>query len=186
MHLTFGQAEALGLGHLHPDHPKNRKAFPSLASEEASALVSAALASPGSSSRSSGSSYRKYRNVPTTYKGRKYHSKAEANRAEWLDHDWSIVTWTPQPRFTLGCPENVYVADFLVEYRTGRFVSESADARLSTIVSEVLTRVEDVKGVETAKFRHDKKLWESYGPYDLWVIRRGKVVEVIVGGGAKR
>lgn len=108
----------------------------------------------------------KYRAVPTEYNGVRYHSKAEAARAQHLDMlkaAGEVVEWHRQPRFTLGCPENVYVADFLVKDRNG-------------------WHTEDVKGAETAKFRHDKKLWRVYGCQPLHIIRGGKTVEVIVPG----
>ena len=40
---------------------------------------------------------------------------------------------------------------------------------------------EDVKGVETPAFRKNKRLWKSYGPCPLRIIRGGKVVETIEG-----
>lgn len=107
----------------------------------------------------------KYRNQITTYKGRKYHSKAEAVRAEeldWLKESGQVREWTPQPRYTLGCPENIYVSDFEVV---------GADGAKWT---------EDVKGIRTAKCRKDFRLWRSYGPHPLRVITNRKVVEVIV------
>jgi hypothetical protein len=107
----------------------------------------------------------KYRNVPTVYEGVRYASKAEARRAEELDIQrlaGEIRLWIGQPKFRLGCPENVYVPDFFVVDREG-------------------WHAEDVKGSETAKFRRDRRLWAKYGPCDLWVIR-GRGVEVIKGG----
>lgn len=109
----------------------------------------------------------KYGAVRTEYNGRSYASKAEATRAQVLDYlkaAGEIREWTPQPRFQLGVPENVYVADFLV---TG------ADGSVW---------VEDVKGHETEKFRRDRRLWRAYGPHPLHVIRGGER-EVIVPRG---
>ena len=86
-----------------------------------------------------------------------YASKAEAARARYLDERQRlgfIRGWIGQPRFRLGCPENVYVADFLVVTHEGLCV-----------------HVEDVKGVETPKFRRDKKLWKKYGPCPLKIVR---------------
>jgi hypothetical protein len=99
----------------------------------------------------------KYRNVPTTYNGVRYASRGEAQRAEWLDMQvglGNVLFWVGQPKFRLGCPENVYVADFLVVTRAGVYV-------------------EDVKGAETAKFKRDKKLWKAYGPCELVIVRGG-------------
>lgn len=71
---------------------------------------------------------------------------------------------TRQPVFHLGCPENKYVADFTVmDGVTGA------------------NHVVDVKGMETPKFKHDKKLWRSYGPHPLHIVKRvGKRWETTV------
>jgi hypothetical protein len=105
----------------------------------------------------------KYRNQPTTYNGVRYASKREAERAEALDFlikhghvDW----WMAQPKFRLGCAENVYIPDFLV------------------IMPDIGIHAEDVKGVRTAKFTRDVKLWKRYGPCDLWIIE-SENVEII-------
>lgn len=112
----------------------------------------------------------KYHSHITEYGGIKYHSKAEANRAYVLDLDRQaglILGWERQVRIELGVPENVIVIDFVVTTKEG-------------------THAEDVKGYETMKFRHDRKLWAKYGPCPLWIIdARGRVLEVIEGGGAK-
>lgn len=113
----------------------------------------------------------KYGAKPTEYGGVRYDSKAEAKRAEALDglrQAGAVAWWIAQPRFRLGCTENVYVADFLVVDPLGDGV-----------------HVEDVKGQETSKFKRDKKLWRSYGPCPLWIIKGGKVAEIIEGGGSK-
>lgn len=104
---------------------------------------------PGRGTRS------KYRNVPTEYNGRRFSSLAEALRAQALDlliTAGEIDCWIPQVPFTLGVPENRYVADFLVIPTQGR------------------PWVEDVKGTQTAKFRRDKKLWAAYGPIPLRIL----------------
>ena len=108
----------------------------------------------------------KYNAKPTAYDGVRYSSKGEADRAMFLD--LAVATngfewWIGQPKFRLGVPENIYVADFLVRERDG-------------------VHVEDVKGVETPKFKRDKKLWARYGPEPLWIIKGGKVVEIIPKG----
>ncbi len=103
-----------------------------------------------------------------TYNGVLYASKAEAKYAQHLDgcQDFDeIEFWVPQPKFRLGCPENVYIADFLII---------SADVW-----------VVDVKGFETPKFKRDKKLWAKYGPCQLRIVTGGEVVEVIVPDGMK-
>jgi len=112
----------------------------------------------------------KYRNKRTEYNGRTYASKVEAKRAWQLDRlviFGKVLSWTPQPRFTLGCPENVYVADFLVEGADGT------------------TWAEDVKGFETLAFKRNKRLWKVYGKHDLRILKRkgaSWVVQVVKGG----
>ena len=101
---------------------------------------------------------KKYRNTPTYYNGLRFDSKAEAARAAELDFQQkagAIVFWIPQVTFRLGCAENKYRVDFLVVTKDG-------------------VRAEDVKGMETAKFKRDKRLWRAYGPCDLWIISRKK------------
>ncbi len=98
----------------------------------------------------------KYRNTPTWYNGLRFDSKAEADRAAELDmqkHVGAIIFWIPQVTFRLGCAENKYRVDFLV-------------------ITEDGVRAEDVKGMETAKFKRDKRLWKAYGPCDLWIVKR--------------
>ena len=110
----------------------------------------------------------KYHSRRAEYAGLAYDSRAEARRAKALDEDraaGAVSWWIRHPKFHLGCPENVYIADALVVTPGG-------------------VRVEDTKGHRTKKFLHDVKLWRSYGPCELWVITGGKVVEVIPGGGA--
>jgi hypothetical protein len=106
----------------------------------------------------------KYRNVQQVYNGVRFDSRAEAKRAADLDElaaDLSLW-YTRQPRFNLGCPENVYVADFLV-------------------VHGGKVHVEDVKGYATPKFLHDVKLWKAHGPCQLW-IRSRNGIEYVNGG----
>lgn len=108
----------------------------------------------------------KYNAHPTIYNGVRYASKAEAQRAAILDRlveYGNLRWWIGQPLFRLGCPENTYRPDFLV-------VSEDSGIW-----------VEDVKGVETATFRRNVKLWRNYGPCPLLILfaSRGKSAEWI-------
>jgi hypothetical protein len=106
----------------------------------------------------------KYNNVRTEYAGVRYASKAEAAYAYELDimrQAGRINGWTGQPRFRLGCAENVFVADFVVWGKDGG------------------AWVVDVKGVRTAKFARDVKLWRAYGPCSLHVVS-GKKVEIVI------
>ena len=103
MGLSLSDAERCGIGHLHPDHPDNKR-------DEAAQTSLKPKAS-------------KYRNIITTYKGVKYASKAEAVRAEqldWLVSSGQVREWTRQPTFHLGCAENTYRADFRVIDAFGR------------------------------------------------------------------
>jgi len=110
----------------------------------------------------------KYLAKRTVYNGVSYASKAEAARAAELDllvKAGEVLLWIGQPKFRLGCPENIYIADFLVWEK------------------DRLVHVEDVKGVATAKFRRDKRLWAKYGPCQLWIIARHNLcIQSIVPG----
>jgi hypothetical protein len=92
----------------------------------------------------------------TTYLGESYDSAQEAAyRAHVIGpelHAGEILYVVRRPRFTLGVPENVYVSDWHV-------------------VLAACPYVLDVKGSETAKFRKDKRLWRSYGPAPLVVVK---------------
>jgi hypothetical protein len=104
----------------------------------------------------------KYRNRRTVYGGIRYDSVAEADRAATLDNQVAarvVLWWTRQVPFWLG-PANIKVImDFLV-------------------VSPLGVRVEDVKGMETPRFRDIRKLWFAHGPVDLWIVKRSGI-EVI-------
>lgn len=90
-----------------------------------------------------------------TFDGVVYPSKAEAQRAAELKTLGQMgYQWSRQPRFELGVPENVYVADFLVTAPDGHQWAE------------------DVKGWSTPKFNRDKRLWRSYGPMPLRILKR--------------
>jgi hypothetical protein len=103
-----------------------------------------------------------------TIGGVTYASKAESLRAAQLKFLADSCGWivTPQPKFTLGCPENVYIADFQVRDSEGQWFHDCDPAILVSVW------VEDVKGIKTAKFRHDVKLWRKYGPVPLVILKR--------------
>lgn len=135
----------------------------------------------------------KYRAVRTEYNGVSYASKAEAAYAVQLDLEqrqgW-VKFWIAQPTFRLGCPENVYRPDFMVVMAVKGHCSGCRDSDPlggthceGTVEHppEVPVYCVDVKGVETPKFRRDKKLWAKYGPCPLVVVRNGREVEVIDG-----
>ena len=90
---------------------------------------------------------RKYRNTPTEFQGRKYDSKAEAQRAAELAilvKQDVIAYWMPQPSVELAGLR--YKPDFMVALHTGEIWFE------------------DVKGMETQRFRDIRKLWITSGP----------------------
>jgi hypothetical protein len=134
MGMSIEDARRLGIEHLHPE---------------------------GGSSKKKES---KYRAVPTVFRGVRYDSIAEAKRAQvndlWRQSKPGRLV-LEQPKFRLGVPENVYIADFLLFDP-----SEGIHA-------------EDVKGARTAKFNRDMKLWIAYGPCDLWIIS-GANTEIVV------
>lgn len=110
----------------------------------------------------------KYKAQKATYRGLHYDSRAEAAYAKHLDRERAvrrILWWVKAPTFRLGVPENVYRPDFLVVaegwYRRG----EESWYPTATVY------LDDVKGKETPKFRRDKKLWASYGPTTLRVVK---------------
>jgi len=91
-----------------------------------------------------------------TYKGRCYRSKAEMIRASQLDllkRCGEIKQWVYEPKFALGCPENIYIPDFQVELADGTII------------------IEEVKGVETPMFKKNKRLWRVYGLYPLHILK---------------
>lgn len=116
----------------------------------------------------------KYKTSPASerqFLGRTFGSKAEMQYCVMLERmieEEIIRDYVCQPRVWLGVPENVYVPDFLV------------------IPVDHHPHYVDVKGVETAKFKRDKKLWASYGRCPLHIVKRlknakFKTTEVIGG-----
>ena len=105
---------------------------------------------------------RKYKVSPANerqFLGRTFGSKAEMQYCMMLERmvDEEIIRdYVCQPRVWLGVPENVYVPDFLV-------VPVGAPPHYV-----------DVKGVETQKFKRDKKLWKQYGRLPLHIVKRLK------------
>lgn len=93
------------------------------------------------------------------YLGRTFGSKAEREYCELLELELTmgeINSYICQPRIWLGVPENVYIPDFLV-------IPRNIGERPYYI---------DVKGMETSKFRRDKKLWKQYASLDLHVVKK--------------
>jgi len=110
------------------------------------------------------------------FNGRTYGSKAEMEYAKLLyllRDGGDVIDFVQQPRLWLGVPENIYVPDFLVIPSPISYPYRSPPYYI------------DIKGVQTAKFKRDKKLWASYGWLDLHIIKRNgknfKTVEVVHG-----
>lgn len=90
------------------------------------------------------------------WQGRTYDSKAEMEYAKALDllrQAGEVIEYIEQPRCWLGVPENIYVPDFFVVEPTQCYYV-------------------DVKGMETAPFKRNKKLWKSYGRHPLRIVKR--------------
>lgn len=92
-----------------------------------------------------------------TWDGKTYASRAEMLYAKHLADlklSGMIMEFIEQPRTWLGVRENVYVPDFLV------LPSDPAVAAYFV----------DVKGVETAAFKKNKRLWKRYAVLNLHVV----------------
>jgi hypothetical protein len=108
----------------------------------------------------------KYNAKLIVFDGFKFRSKAEHERYIILKMMYSSgqTEWfSCQPTIHITC-------DF--SYRPDFMVVENGEVHY-----------EDVKGLETARFRQAKRLWAKYVPIPLWIIKNGKVVEVIQRGG---
>ena len=113
-----------------------------------------------------------------TLAGKVYSSRAEMQYARFLSlerdcKDGGVLDYIEQPRVWLGIRLNVYVPDFLVIPKDG-----------------VEPFFVDVKGVETAAFKKNKRLWKQYGRLALHVVeidRNGhvKTREIIQPNGAE-
>ncbi len=106
--------------------------------------------------------HNKYRVAPKeerTFNGVAYHSKAECLRAQ--EHDLvlragQLLCVVRQPLFVLG--DITYRPDFLL-------VERLHGGRLAVWV-------EDIKGVETPRFKLVKRIWAKYQKLDLLILTR--------------
>lgn len=92
-----------------------------------------------------------------TIAGKVYASRAEAIRRQDLDQlllAGVLLEVLEQPRLWLGVRANVYVPDFLVVPAVG------------------IPWYEDVKGVETAAFKRNVRLWREFGRLELRILTR--------------
>lgn len=113
---------------------------------------------PGRGNRAGGK-YGVSHKADRIFDGKVYASKHEKERAE----EWAILLRNrlvldviEQPRLWLGVRENVYVPDFLV----------------IPIRTDKDPWYEDVKGMETAAFKKNVKLWARYGRLPLHILTR--------------
>lgn len=93
------------------------------------------------------------------WRGKVYDSRAEMLYAKDVLDPMVVareIVVFEQVRIWLGVPENVCVIDFLViplnDWQRPYFV--------------------DVKGVKTAAFKRNVRLWKRYGPLDLHIVKR--------------
>tara|TARA_R110002126_G_scaffold41505_15_gene120618 strand:- start:213 stop:569 length:357 start_codon:yes stop_codon:yes gene_type:complete len=105
------------------------------------------------------------------FMGKTYASKAEmlyAVELHMMLDAGLIIEYIEQPRLWLGVPENKYIPDFLVIPRDG------------------IPYYVDVKGMETAVFKKNKRLWRAYGRLQLFLAKRKRdrfeVYEIVEGG----
>ena len=153
MGLTYEQAVAVGVGHLHPDAPGSR-------------IVAAACPLPEEPPKPN-----KFHAEATTYNGVRYDSKAEANHARKLDQDKAagqVRWWVRQVAVGLG-PDHRTVVDFLVCRFDG--VAQFHEVKGHETAPWRRTR------------RLWRKYGPSHGPQPLLVFRRGKLAETIVPDG---
>jgi len=102
--------------------------------------------------------------------GRTFGSRAEMRYALYLEEAYEagfVLDYICQPRIWLGVPENVYVPDFFV-----------------VPGCSILPHYIDVKGMRTAKFKRDVKLFKEYGRSKLIIVKetsahKFKTVEII-------
>lgn len=113
-----------------------------------------------------------------TFLGEIFASKAEMHYymcLKMMQNSGGICNLERQPKFELGCPENVYRADFKYQ------------RPLAGVPDILETIVVDVKGMTTQSFRRHRKLWSVYGSFPLHIVKGSyqsgfKTVEIIVPG----
>lgn len=96
----------------------------------------------------------------TSLNGRSYSSKIERDRGDFLEllqKAGAIVNLKYQPRYFLSMAQISYHADFEYKERRG---------------NGWVTIAEDVKGIETDRFRIIKRLWLCYGECPLRIVKR--------------
>jgi hypothetical protein len=155
--MSYRQAKALGIGHLHPA---------ATGRTDAEALRGLGVEDVIPSTH-------KYHAQRTEYNGRSYPSKAQANRAAELDlmvKDKQIYPYLEEVTFQLG-PDFRYRADFVVVNRSRPNMWP--------------LWAEDVKGFATPRFKTAIKMWRKYGAFPLHVIgnKSTEIVIPLIGGG---
>jgi len=109
-----------------------------------------------------------------TFRGILFDSLLEATRAMQLAAMESEgQTWQPHPKFILGCPENVYTADFRVWPHAGCCIEwrSLVNGKLvSTRVHAPNGYVEEVKSAVQIGVRRLMKLWKAHGQVPLLIL----------------
>ena len=108
----------------------------------------------------------KYNANPTTYRGWRFDSKAEAEYAQRLDMlvgNLTALWWLRQVPIDLT-EDDRYRVDFIVCY---------ADGTLEAV---------EVKGMETDAFRRVRRLWLKYGPFPLKIVKKNRTTETLWDG----
>lgn len=119
---------------------------------------------PGKKAKRIGGKYGVAKKEDRTAAGIVYASRAESIRAQELAAQVAaglLLVVIEQPKVRLGVPENIFRPDFFIV---------SADS----VLASPPCWFEEVKGVETAKFKRDVKLWQAYGRAPLRVFKRVK------------
>ncbi|QDP54701.1 MAG: hypothetical protein Tp1124DCM412911_37 [Prokaryotic dsDNA virus sp.] len=108
----------------------------------------------------------KFNANPTTYRGWRFDSKAEAEFAKKLDSMVGarlVLWWLRQVPIDLT-EDDRYRVDFVVCYTDG-----------------ILEAIE-VKGMETEAFRRIRRLWLKYGPFPLKIVKKNRTTETLWDG----
>ena len=110
-----------------------------------------------------------------TFRGVVYDSRLDCSRAmQHAAQEPTGLIWTYHPRFTLGCPENIYTADFLV--KTPEFPcllwepTFKGSASYTDWIPIPDGYVEEVKGPVRTGVGRLRKLWRTYGKVPLVIL----------------
>ena len=112
-----------------------------------------------------------------TFSGIAYDSLLECCRARQLAvQEPTGLQWEAHPKFTLGCPENTYTADFRVwsadDPRLFVRVPASGWPASGRMIDVPEGWAEEVKGPVTEGVERLKTLWRAHGPVPLVILTR--------------